>query len=232
MDIGAPYKEIAKVDVKALRERLEKLTDRDWDMRPIRRASLAGGAHDVADSIVLRHEWLPKFSKRGFPTIQHSLLDWAKRNKRDGRPLLPVMEERSSETWIYTFPDWYNWQDEVLPIALDVVGGLDPAPRGLLTRALFVRLKAGAVIEEHIDGQDMAKKAHRIHVCISDSPDCVYTVGGTSFTMTPGTAYDFNNCWTHGVENKGDTHRINLMLEYLPKPQWIGPAPIFHRPAP
>ena len=45
--------------------------------------------------------------------------------------------------------------------------------------------------------------------------------------MTPGTAYDFNNRWTHAVYNRGNTPRINLMLEYLPDPAWVFPAPAF-----
>ena len=99
-------------------------------------------------------------------------------------------------------------------------------PNGVLIRALFVRLPAGAVINPHIDGQAVATKAHRIHVCISDCPECVYAIGEQSFTMTPGVAYDFNNRWQHAVHNAGDTPRINLMLEYLPNPEWVFPVPL------
>ncbi len=230
MDIGVPYRELGRLDCAPLIQAALALSEDDWTARPIRRASLAGGPHDTAQSIVLRHDWTPKASKRGFPTLPHSLVDWARRNGRDPTPLLPVLEERFGYTWIYTFADWYRWQDMLLPLILDVVGAIDPHPRGTLTRALFVRLPAGAVIAPHVDGQDMAKRAHRIHVALSHSPDCLYTVGDASFTMTPGTAYDFNNRWTHGVQNRGQTPRINLMLEYLPDPGWIGPAPILHRP--
>ena len=226
MDIGVAYRELAKLDLTELGQELAALSDEDWDARPIRRASLAGDdAHCAADSIVLRHEWIPSYSKRGFRTLQDSLLDWARRNDRDGRPLLPVMEERNSETRVYTFPDWFRWQHRVLPVIGPV---LEPIarPGGVLTRALFVRLPPGAVINPHADGQRMAELAHRIHVCLSDCPECEYTIGNETLVMAPGVAYDFNNRWTHAVANRGRTPRINLMLEYLPAPEWVFPAPV------
>ena len=73
MDIGVPYRELAEVDISELRARLEKLTDEDWDARPLRRACLAGGAHNSADSIVLRHEWMPWVSRKGFKTLHLQL---------------------------------------------------------------------------------------------------------------------------------------------------------------
>jgi len=230
LDIGIAYRELARLDVSELQSELLALTEADWDARPIRRASLAGdAAHCSADSIVMRHEWTPSYSKRGFRTLQQSLLDWAKRNRRDGRPMLPLMEERNSETSVYTFPDWFRWQSRVLPIIGKVIEPI-ATPNGVLTRALFVRLPPGALINPHVDGQAMASKAHRIHVAISACPGCVYTVGEQTFTMTPGTAYDFNNRWRHAVHNDGDVPRINLMLEYLPAPAWIFPAPLMLQP--
>jgi hypothetical protein len=232
LDIGTAYKELARVDVTDLCDQLTALTDADWDARPIRRASLAGSeAHCAADSIVLRHEWLPSYSKRGFKTLQDSLLDWARRNRRDGRPLLPVMEERNSDTRVFTFPDWFAWQRHVLPVISEVLAPI-VSPRGVLTRALFVRLPAGAVVPPHVDGQGLAARAHRIHLAISDCPDCVYSIGEERFSMTPGVAYDFNNRWQHAVHNRGDRPRINLMLEYLPDPAWVFPAPVFFATGP
>jgi len=226
MDIGVAYKELARLDLSILAGELLALSDEDWDARPIRRASLAGSeSHCAADSIVLRHEWVPSYSRRGFKTLQASLLDWAKRNGRDGRPLLPVMEERNSETNVFTFPDWFRWQSHVLPVISEVLKPII-RPAGVLTRALFVRLPPGAVINPHVDGQALARRAHRIHVAISDCPRCLYTIGEERFAMTPGVAYDFNNRWTHAVHNEGDSPRINLMLEYLPDPAWVFPAPL------
>jgi len=226
MDIGVPYKELATLDLSDLAAELLGLSDADWDARPIRRASLAGSeSHCAADSIVLRHEWVPSYSRRGFKTLQQSLLDWAQRNGRNGAPMLPVMEERNSETSIFTFPDWFRWQTRVLPIVSAVLQPI-ARPAGVLTRALFVRLPPGAVISPHRDGQALASRAHRIHVAISDCPSCFYTIGDERFAMTPGIAYDFNNRWTHAVHNEGDTPRINLMLEYLPDPAWVFPLPL------
>ena len=236
MDIGAPNKLLARVDVSQLNAILSKYTDEDWRARPVRNACLAGGPHAKADSIVLRHEWTANTSKRGYQTITESILAWGERSKVDSTPMLPFSCEHNSECAIYTFPDWMRWQALVQPAIHATIGAISAQPRGVLTRALFVRLPAGAEVPQHRDEQDTAKKAHRVHVCISDNPDCRYTIGDHTFTMRPGEIYDFNNCWEHSVQNTGNTPRINLMLEYLPNPDWIDPAPmVFERkfqPAP
>ncbi len=231
MDIGVPYRELARVDVAALQAALGALTDEDWDARPIRRASLSGGPHVAADSIVMRHEWSPAVSARKFQTLSESLLFWAQRKGRDGRAMLPLFRETNSECDVYTFPDWITWQAQITEIVSATVAAISPAPRGVLMRALFVRLPAGGVVDTHKDQQKTAAKAHRIHVCISDTPGCKYTIEDTTFSMTPGVVYDFNNCWTHGVRNEDDRDRINLMLEYLPNPEWVHPMPIVFDPA-
>ncbi len=230
MDIGVPYRDLARVDVAALQAALIPLTDEEWDARPIRRASLSGGPHASADSIVMRHEWTPSVSARGFKTLSESLLFWAERKGRDGRAMLPLFRETNSECDVYTFPDWVIWQAHIMDIVTATVAAISPIPRGVLTRALFVRLAPGGVVEPHRDEQKLAAKTHRIHVCISDTPGCIYTIGDTKFSMTPGVVYDFNNSWTHGVRNDDERSRINLMLEYLPNPEWVHPMPIVFDP--
>ena len=226
MDIGVPYRELAKVDVSRLQTALGALTDEDWDARPIRRASLSGGPHVAADSIVMRHEWTPSVSLRGFKTLSESLLFWAQKKGRDGRDMLPLFRETNSDCDVYTFPDWITWQAQIIDIVTATVAAISPVPRGVLNRALFVRLPAGAFVPSHRDEQELAAKTHRIHVCISDTPGCKYTIEDTTFSMTPGVVYDFNNSWNHGVRNDDDRARINLMLEYLPNPEWVHPMPI------
>lgn len=226
MDIGVPYRELARVDVSALQVALGALTDADWDARPIRRASLAGGPHNSADSIVMRHEWTPATSARGFKTLSESLLFWAERKGRDGRTMLPLFRETNNVCDVYTFPDWIAWQAQIADIVTATVAAISPAPRGVLIRALFARLPAGAKVPIHRDEQEQAALTHRIHVCISNTPGCKYTIGDTTFAMTPGVVYDFNNRWDHGVRNDDDGDRINLMLEYLPNPEWVHPMPI------
>ena len=226
MDIGVPYRELAKVDVSRLQTALGSLTDEDWDARPIRRASLSGGPHVAADSIVMRHEWTPSVSLRGFKTLSESLLFWAQKKGRDGRDMLPLFRETNSDCDVYTFPDWITWQAQIIDIVTATVAAISPVPRGVLNRALFVRLPAGAFVPSHRDEQELAAKTHRIHVCISDTPGCKYTIEDTTFSMTPGVVYDFNNSWNHGVRNDDDRARINLMLEYLPNPEWVHPMPI------
>ncbi len=68
----------------------------------------------------------------------------------------------------------------------------------------------------HVDDQKLAEVTHRIHVCLSNTPGCIYKIDGHHFSMSPGGVYDFNNKVKHGVENRDHAPRLNLMLEVLP----------------
>ena len=226
MDIGTPLKTLTEVDVAELASRVLALTDADWTDRPLRRAVFAGDAHNAADTIVLRHEWMPVYSKRGFPSVHHAVADWCQRLNHPIEGMLPIMEERNDVGWVYTFSDYLTWQQLIWPLCIRVAAAINPDPTGLMMRIAFVRLKSGGVVEPHIDGQSLANRTHRIHIPLSDCPDCIYTIDGEEFAMKPGYAYDFNNKKQHGVRNEGDIHRINVMLEYLPDPKWVTPAPV------
>jgi len=229
MDIGVPLKELCDLDIGGLASAATALPDDYWRARPLRRAVFAGGPHDAADAVVLRHEWLPAYSKRGFKSLHHAAADWCRRLDHPLDGMLPIMEDRCDVAWVYTFSDWLTWQRLVWPLCVSVAAAIAPEPKGLMMRIALVRLRPGGVVEKHIDGQSMADRTHRIHVPLSDCPECVYTIDGSEFVMKPGKAYDFNNKREHGVRNEGGSQRINLMLEYLPDPKWVTPAPVvFH----
>lgn len=228
MDIGVPLRDLGPVDVSRLAKKALALSEEDWTRRPLRRAVFAGGPHSAADGIVLRHEWIPEYSKHGYKSLHHAIADWCKRNGVSAVGMLPVLEERTNAVWVYSFNDWLIWQHLVWPIAVKVAAALsDQHPRGIMNRAALVRLKPGGEIPQHMDGQRLAEQTHRIHVPLSDCPDCVYTIGGVEHRMSVGRAYDFNNQYEHAVANRGSSHRINLMLEYFPDPDWVTPAPVF-----
>ncbi|MCM2680855.1 aspartyl/asparaginyl beta-hydroxylase domain-containing protein [Echinimonas agarilytica] len=226
MDIGVAYAIRGTTDVSGIEKQVASLSQLQWQQRPIRNACFSDRTtHGVTDSILFRHDWLPAYSKRGFKQLQHSIIDWCKRNHRQPHDMLPIMEERNSETRIYTFLDWVHWQHLLIPIISDLASTFE-SPKGVLTRAALVKLKAGATIPIHQDAQRMAQISHRIHIPINDCPDCVYSIGGQEFSMKQGNIYDFNNRWDHGVQNRGSVDRINLMLEYLPEPEWVYPTPL------
>ena len=224
MDIGVPYRFLGQVDTGALALKVAALTVDDWEARPIRRASLAGAPHNAARSIVLKHEWTPAASRRGFKTLQESLSFWCERKGRKPDDLFPLTKQKNNATTVYTFRDWELWEDAVAPIADQVMSKIPGANNPVLIRALLIRLDGKGVVPYHVDEQELARVTHRIHVCLSHSPGCIYKIDGHHFTMTPGGIYDFNNRVKHGVENRDETPRLNLMFEVLPNAEWVEPA--------
>jgi len=226
MDIGKPYQLLGTVNVWDLANRVSQLSVEDWEARPIRRASLAGTPHNAARSIVMKHEWTPDVSRRGFKTLDESLSFWCERKERPVQGLLPLSRQENDKTTVYTFEDWYRWQDLVEPIANRVLTMVPNATNPVLIRALLIRLDGKGVVPYHVDAQGLAEVTHRIHVCLSDTPGCIYKVDGHHFTMSPGGVYDFNNKVKHGVENRDHAPRLNMMLEVLPNAKRVGPVEV------
>jgi len=224
MDIGKPYNLLGTVNVWELSKRVSQLTMADWEARPIRRASLAGAAHNAARSIVMKHEWTPDVSKRGYKTIDDSLRYWCGVKERPVDDMLPLSRQENDQTTVYTFEDWHRWQDLVEPIANQVLSMVPNASNPVLIRALLIRLDGLGVVPYHVDEQKLANVTHRIHVCVSNTPGCIYKVDGHHFNMSPGGVYDFNNKVKHGVENRDHAARLNMMFEVLPNAQHVGPV--------
>ncbi len=95
---------------------------------------------------------------------------------------------------------------------------------GIVTRVALVWMGPGAYLKPHIDMQQMAGKAHRLHAPILSSPGVVYKVGKKKFTMKVGRVYDFNNRIRHSVRHTGRLPRVNLFIDYYPNPsQYVRP---------
>ena len=224
MDIGAPYRFLGQANTAVLADKVGALSLDDWEARPVRRAVLAGAPHNAARGIVLKHEWTPAASRRGFKTIQEALTFWCERKGRDPADMFPISKQENNITTVYTYRDWEHWSDLVQPVIDATIARIPDADNPALVRALLIRLDGKGVVPYHVDEQEQAKLTHRIHVCLSHSPGCIYKIDGHHFTMVPGGIYDFNNCVKHGVENRDTTPRLNLMLEVLPNAEWVNPV--------
>ena len=53
----------------------------------------------------------------------------------------------------------------------------------------------------------------RVHVPLVTNPDCVIVMHDGEHHLEVGKAYKFNTEITHGVYNRGKTHRVNFMFD-------------------
>jgi hypothetical protein len=114
----------------------------------------------------------------------------------------------------FAITDGEDWQD--LPV-LDHC----PAIRDLLAqlqcplRAVrLMRLKAGAQIRPHFDpGLSLESGQARLHLSIQTSDTIDFLVEGRRVPMRAGELWYFNAERTHEVHNRGDSDRINLVID-------------------
>lgn len=237
MDIGVPLRDLGPVDVAPLVARIATLGEDDWTANTFRQDALAAKAHAVTDNILFKHEWHPSASTTGIQHFEDLIHVWATERRLDPARFLPLTREETDVWPVFTMPDYPRFRDVLDPIVFKALRPLLTG-RGVITRLALVRLRAGAVIEPHIDAHAMATKAHRIHVSLSTSPSVEYKIDGRKYVMQAGHAYDFNNRVRHSVRNKGKRERVNLFVDYYPSPGLaIGnplaiDQPLYTRPTP
>jgi hypothetical protein len=230
MDIGSPYRDLGPVDADALIGLVESLPAEAWTRNTFRRDALAGGEHEAADAIVFRHEWDRDGNSLRLPYMEQLVLRWAATKGLDPVPFMPIAAQVTDMGRVYTFPDILAFREALGPVVRQVKERLG-CPGGVVTRLALVSLPAGARVRPHVDGQPLAVRAHRVHVALTESPEVGYTVGGRSFAMRRGHAYDLNNRRRHAVANEGKEARVNLFVDVLPDPAFVRAVPVLRAPA-
>lgn len=79
------------------------------------------------------------------------------------------------------------------------------------SRCGFLSLPVGGEVGQHIDIGTYYETRDRYHLCIQGR--YIYTVGGESVTIEPGTLIWFNNKLSHGTKNIGDCVRITFVFD-------------------
>jgi hypothetical protein len=89
-------------------------------------------------------------------------------------------------------------------------------PGGGVLRAMLARLPPGARIARHRDTDPSFAVSHRIHVPVITNPGVSFIVGSQTMPAIEGTAFELNNLLPHEVVNRGESHRIHFIFDYLP----------------
>lgn len=112
----------------------------------------------------------------------------------------------------YSNPIWSVWQTTLLPIMEAVVAPYDFI-QPTYPKAMLARLKAGSVIDRHIDGRGSNLHTHKIHIPLQTNPKALFSVKDVTQHLEEGIAYEVNNVKLHGVVNKGEEDRIHFIFE-------------------
>lgn len=116
----------------------------------------------------------------------------------------------------FFYPIWDEWKSRLEPIletATKPYGYRD----GDFSRIMLAKLPAGGKIHLHIDPYKSSNYTHKIHIPIQTNPDVEFWINRKRYHLLEGNAYEVNNKALHGGMNRGETDRINLIIEYYEK---------------
>lgn len=84
---------------------------------------------------------------------------------------------------------------------------------GTWGRSRLMGLAAGSEVPPHVDSAYYWRTHLRIHIPIITNPGVTFTCGGESVHMEPGECWVFDSFQRHEVHNRGDQHRVHLVLD-------------------
>ncbi len=118
---------------------------------------------------------------------------------------------------ICIWKNYWSFRGEIQQIESFLAHNLGP---GKLMTAIFINLPAGKDIKPHIDKNPNGKRfdlSRRIHIPIVTNPDCVFEIAGEEKNMKVGEIWEISNVLQqHSVNNKGESDRIHLLLDWIP----------------
>lgn len=84
---------------------------------------------------------------------------------------------------------------------------------GTWGRSRLMGLAAGSEVPPHVDSAYYWRTHLRIHIPVITNPGVTFTCGGQSVRMEPGECWVFDSFQPHEVHNRGDQHRVHLVLD-------------------
>lgn len=90
-------------------------------------------------------------------------------------------------------------------------------PDCIPSKIMLAKLLKRSLIMPHIDDPPIVKNSHRTHTVLITNEKVIFKVDNEPFKMKVGEMYEINNARTHGVINGGNTDRIHLIIDMLPR---------------
>lgn len=218
MDIGVPWRVLGKVDAAPAIALVGRLGEADWALNRFRQEVLAGHPHRQATrAILLKYNFDPAGNPWSSGSLAEAVAAWCHHVGIDPAPIRPAVEAETLFGKVNVFPQWHAMRDVIEPLVDQALAPIRTED-GLVTRIALVELAPGGRIAPHTDDQLAANWMHRIHVPLVSPPGVQYRIDGRRLVMKVGRAYDFNNRKTHSVANRSTRPRVNLLVDYLPRP--------------
>lgn len=206
LEDGITYKTIRNIDISNIAKRLSELPEAIWHLtKPNEKIDAENSTKvrpldDHVTRIWIRcteDDWVPYHFKRMTGTNR---------------------ELTESQYAVYAKSFKNNQVDDLLSSYTNViVDELEKEFNGYAGRVLYARMAPNKKISPHIDPGYYLGVVHRFHVPIITNDNVKFTIDNTVFNMKTGVLYEIDNKLMHGVENLGDSERIHLIIDIIPK---------------
>ncbi|HZD92413.1 MAG TPA: aspartyl/asparaginyl beta-hydroxylase domain-containing protein [Pseudolabrys sp.] len=87
---------------------------------------------------------------------------------------------------------------------------------GKVAKLMLAELAPGAKAARHRDKAPALTAVHRCHFPVLTNKDVSFMVDDEDFYLEPGVVYEFDNTRMHGVRNRSDRPRVQLICDIMP----------------
>jgi hypothetical protein len=88
---------------------------------------------------------------------------------------------------------------------------------GIVARVMYIKLPAKKNVPHHKDSGWYLSNVKRFHIPVLTNDKVSYTVNDELKFMKVGECWEINNTAYHSVFNDGDTDRVHLVVDIIPK---------------
>jgi aspartyl/asparaginyl beta-hydroxylase len=187
MWLPEPYRVLDTLDVTELAQTIDQLSEASWQADKKLLQSMTKNRQ--ADSIFIRSIAAADFSR--------------------------ILSERPlKQDDVQFYQGWSELAGELDAVLQKILSYFSAG--GVVTRVQLARMQPGAMIRRHVDQSLVLLASHRVHLPLSTNQDVEFFIGNQSYHMPVGSMFELNNRLQHAVENKGQTDRVHLIVDYLP----------------
>lgn len=186
MNFKGNFKQLGKLDISDLKQRILQFTEEDWNR------------HDGRQKKFIVHKYTTTI-----PLI------YDKDNRMQDNTRFPEYYELEALIKpIYSLIDKYYKKSLKYKRLIKRHG--NPFP----VRTIIARLQPGGEIAAHMDRNHLLSHCHRIHIPIATEENINFGVGDEDMNLKEGEVWEINNRKEHHVENKSDIYRIHMIVDW------------------
>lgn len=88
--------------------------------------------------------------------------------------------------------------------------------KGILIRALLIKMKKLSKINSHIDTGESLSRCHRVHIPLRTNKNVLFTIDNETKNLKQGEVWEINNSNKyHSVYNNSKIDRIHLVVDWI-----------------